>query len=71
MVRRKGAVRSLRHTGLDLPVGDELCNGTLPSPGLVVKVPITVPLERNGTERAGDEESAEVDEILLLARFIR
>jgi len=32
---------------------------------------VTVPLERNGTERAGDEESAEVDEIELPARLIQ
>ena len=70
MVRRKGAVRSVGHTVLYLPVGDELGDGALSSLGLVVKVPITVPLERNGTERAGDEESAEVDEVELLARFI-
>jgi len=71
MVRRKGAVRSVCHTVFDLPMGDELCDGVLSSPGLVVNVPITVPLERNGTERAGDEESAEVDKIELLARLIR
>src|SRR4030042_4934009 len=71
MLRRQGAVRSVHHTVLDLPVGDELCDGTLPSLGLVVNVPITIPLDSNGTERAGDEESAEVDEIELLARLIR
>ena len=70
MARRKGAVRSVRHTVPDLPLGNELCDGALPSLGLVVNVPITVPLERNGAERAGDEESAEVDEVKLLARFI-
>ena len=71
MVRSKGAVRCVRHTALDLPVGNEVCDDALPTPGLAVKVPITVPFERNGTERSGDEESAEVDEIELLARFIR
>lgn len=30
MVRRKGAVRSVSHTILDLPVRDELCDGALP-----------------------------------------
>lgn len=35
------------------------------------KRPIAIPLERTGTERAGDEEGAEVDKIELLARFIR
>ena len=76
MVCRKGAVCSLRHTVLDLPVGDELCDGALPSLCMEVNVPITVPLERNGAdernsaERAGDEESAEVDEVELLARFL-
>jgi len=41
--------------------------GALPSTGLVVKRPIPVPLERNGTKRAGDEESTDVDEIEVLA----
>ena len=34
MARREGAVRGVRHTGLDLPVGDEPCDDTPPSPGL-------------------------------------
>ena len=71
MVRRKGAVRGVGLTVLYLPVGDELRDGALPSLGLVIKVPITVPLERNGTERAGDEKSDQVDKVELLARFIR
>ena len=71
MVRCEGAVRSVRHTVLDLPVRDELCDDALPSPGLVVNVPITIPLECNGAERASDEKSAKVDEIELLARVIR
>ena len=71
MARRKGAVRGVGLTVLYLPVGDKLCDGAPPSLGLVVKVPITVPLERNGTERTDDEVSGQVDEVELLARFIR
>lgn len=68
--RRKGTVRSVCHTVFDLPVGDELRDGALPSLGLVINIPVTVPFERNGTERAGYEKSADVDKIELLARFV-
>jgi len=61
MARCQSAVRSVCHTGPDLPVGDELRDGALPSPGLLVKIPVPVPAGRKGTERAGDEECAEVD----------
>ncbi len=71
MVRRKGAVRSVCHTVLDLPVGDELCNDSLSSLGQVVNVSIAVPLECKSTEGACGEESAEVDEIELPGRLIR
>ena len=46
MVRRKGAVRRCCHTVFDPPVGDELCDGAPPFPGLVVNVPITIALDR-------------------------
>ena len=36
MVRSESAVRSVCNTVLDLPVGIEVRDGTLPSPGLVV-----------------------------------
>ena len=68
---RKGAVRGVGLTILDLPVGDELRDGALSSLGLIINIPITVPLERNGTKRTGDEINHNVDEAKLLARFIR
>ena len=71
MVRREGAVRGVSLTVLYLPVGDKLGDGALSSLGLLVKVPITVPLERNSTKRTDDEESDQVGEVELLARFIR
>jgi hypothetical protein len=67
----KGAVNCFSHAILDCPVGDKLCDFTLPTPSLVVKITIMVPRERNVTERAGDEESSQVDEIEFLARFVR
>jgi hypothetical protein len=65
IARRKGAVRGFHNTVLNLPVRDKLCNGALPSLGLVINVSEQVRLERNGiddrAERANDEECAEVD----------
>src|SRR5208283_3628731 len=49
---------------------NKLGNGALSSLALVVKVPVTVSLERNGTERTDDEIGAEVDEVELLARCV-
>ena len=70
MARREGAVGSVGHTVLYLPVGDKLGDGALSSLGLVIKVPITVPLERNRTKRTDEEEGDQVGEVKLLARFI-
>ena len=58
MVRREGAVRRVGLAVLYRPVGDKPGDGALSSLGLVVNVPITVSLERNGTERTDEEKAA-------------
>jgi len=66
--------RAVHGVGLavpDLPVRDELHNGAMPPPGLVIKISITIRLERNGTKRAGDEINANIGKVELLARSIR
>jgi hypothetical protein len=45
--RREGTLLSIGHTALDLPARDELRDGALPTPGLVVDITITVRLEGN------------------------
>jgi hypothetical protein len=71
MGRCEGAVRSVGLTVLYRPAGNKLCDGAMPSLGLVVNVSITVPRERSAAEGANDEVSGEIDEMELLARFIR
>ena len=71
MVRGKGAVRGVGLTVLYLPAGNEPGDGALSAMGLILHIPVTVPLERNSTKKADEEEGGQVDEMELLARFIR
>ena len=43
MVCRKGSVRSLCYTVFDFPLGDKLLDGSPPSLGLVINIPVAVP----------------------------
>ena len=70
VARRKGTVLSIGHTSFDLPVGDELCDGALSSPGLVVDISVTICPECDRTDRAGYEKGARVDKVELLTRFV-
>ena len=53
MARCKRAIHGVSLAAFDLPAGDERCDGTASPLGLIIKIPVMIPSEGNGSERTG------------------